>query len=62
AHRLSTVRNADRILVLEQGRIVESGSHEQLHAAGGVYRRLYDLQFADLDAAELAAPSALDPA
>jgi subfamily B ATP-binding cassette protein MsbA len=43
AHRLSTVRNADRILVLEQGGIVESGTHADLHRAGGVYRRLYDL-------------------
>jgi len=43
AHRLSTVRNADRILVLEQGGIVESGTHVDLHRAGGVYRRLYDL-------------------
>ena len=57
AHRLSTVRNADRILVLEAGAIVESGTHDQLHAAGGLYRRLYDLQFTDLDAA---APPALD--
>ncbi len=49
AHRLSTVRNADRILALEGGTIVEAGSHAQLHAAGGLYRRLYDLQFADVD-------------
>ncbi|HEY7838136.1 MAG TPA: ABC transporter ATP-binding protein [Terriglobales bacterium] len=51
AHRLSTVRNADRILVLDAGSIVESGTHDQLHAAAGLYRRLYDLQFADLDPA-----------
>jgi subfamily B ATP-binding cassette protein MsbA len=44
AHRLSTVHDADRILVLEEGRIVEQGSHAQLYAAGGVYRQLYDLQ------------------
>jgi subfamily B ATP-binding cassette protein MsbA len=49
AHRLSTVRSADRILVLEGGTIVECGNHAELHAAGGLYRRLYDLQFADLD-------------
>ena len=49
AHRLSTVRNADRILVLDNGAIVETGTHTELHAAGGLYRRLYDLQFADLD-------------
>lgn len=42
AHRLSTVRHADVIHVLDQGRIVESGSHEMLLAAGGAYRRLWD--------------------
>ncbi|MCE9626714.1 MAG: ABC transporter ATP-binding protein/permease [Candidatus Eisenbacteria bacterium] len=47
AHRLSTVQHADRILVFEHGRIVESGRHDTLHAAGGVYRRLHDLQFRD---------------
>ncbi len=44
AHRLSTVVDADRILVMEQGRIVEQGSHEQLLAQGGVYRQMWDLQ------------------
>ena len=47
AHRLSTVTNADLILVLDEGRIVESGRHEELLAAGKVYRKLYDLQFKD---------------
>jgi subfamily B ATP-binding cassette protein MsbA len=47
AHRLSTVQHADRILVFEHGRIVESGRHDELHAANGVYRRLHDLQFRD---------------
>jgi len=46
AHRLSTVRNADCILVLEDGRIVESGSHDALLERGGVYHRLYRSQFA----------------
>lgn len=45
AHRLSTVERADRILVLEQGRIVETGSHAELLATGGVYADLYRLQF-----------------
>ena len=44
AHRLSTVRNADLILVLEQGEIVERGTHNQLLAQDGYYRRIYDLQ------------------
>jgi subfamily B ATP-binding cassette protein MsbA len=45
AHRLSTVVKADRIVVMEEGRIVEEGAHEELLSNGGTYRRLYDLQF-----------------
>ncbi len=52
AHRLSTVRKADRIVVLKKGKIVESGTHDELIANGGVYRRLYQLQFADTDEEE----------
>jgi len=48
AHRLSTVTSSDVILVIDEGRIVEAGKHEQLVAAGRVYRRLYDLQFKDM--------------
>jgi subfamily B ATP-binding cassette protein MsbA len=47
AHRLSTVRRADRIAVMENGRITELGSHEDLLARGGMYSRLYQLQFGE---------------
>jgi subfamily B ATP-binding cassette protein MsbA len=47
AHRLSTVEQADRILVMRDGRVVESGTHRELLAAGGHYATLYQLQFAD---------------
>ena len=49
AHRLSTVRRADRIAVMEDGRITELGSHEELLAHGGTYSRLYHLQFGEDD-------------
>jgi subfamily B ATP-binding cassette protein MsbA len=47
AHRLSTIRNTHRIVVLSEGQIVEEGSHDQLMALNGEYRRVYDLQFKD---------------
>ncbi|MCK4420592.1 ABC transporter ATP-binding protein, partial [candidate division WOR-3 bacterium] len=49
AHRLSTVRNADRIIVIDKGEIVEEGSHKELFESGGLYARLYELQFKDED-------------
>src|SRR5690606_26215157 len=49
AHRLSTVRHADRIVVIADGRIVEEGRHEELIARQGLYRRLYEMQFQERD-------------
>ena len=50
AHRLSTIKNADEIAVVDDGRIIEQGSHDELIRKDGVYRKLYDLQFRDSDA------------
>jgi subfamily B ATP-binding cassette protein MsbA len=55
AHRLSTVRRADRIIVLENGAIADSGTHDDLLGRLGTYRRLYDLQFLDLDTGKVLA-------
>src|SRR5262249_38296804 len=59
AHRLATVRRADKILVLEDGQIRESGTHAELLARGGTYARLHSLQFADEDL--VAAPNGALP-
>ena len=47
AHRLATIRGADRIVVMDAGRIVETGTHTELVEAGGLYSRLAALQFTD---------------
>ncbi len=58
AHRLSTVRRADKIIVLVRGRIVEEGTHEELFARGEEYRKLYDLQFMTAPEADVATAAA----
>ncbi|MEU7958379.1 ABC transporter ATP-binding protein [Micromonospora humida] len=62
AHRLSTIRDAHLILMMENGRIVEQGTHQQLLAARGAYHRLYQAQFAAAVVEDEAAPAAAAPA
>ena len=49
AHRLSTIKKADRIIVLDKGRILQSGTHHELYESGGLYKKLYELQFSGHD-------------
>jgi ATP-binding cassette subfamily B protein len=50
AHRLSTIKHVDRIIVLHKGLVVEDGTHEDLMARNGYYRRLYQLQYQEQEA------------
>jgi ATP-binding cassette subfamily B multidrug efflux pump len=49
AHRLATIRNVDRIIVLQQGRLVEQGDHDTLIEQGGIYAQLYHLNYTSFD-------------
>jgi subfamily B ATP-binding cassette protein MsbA len=53
AHRLSTIKNADKVIVLERGKVMESGSHQELLALDGIYKKLYDIQFTEKQGEQL---------
>jgi ABC-type multidrug transport system fused ATPase/permease subunit len=57
AHRLSTIKNADRILVIHRGEIWEQGNHKELLKQGGLYARLYDLQYSFQERTQMATSS-----
>ncbi len=61
AHRLTTIRRVDRIIVLENGHITDSGTHDDLLTRLGTYRKLYELQFMDLDNKGLEQPAEVEP-
>lgn len=56
AHRLTTIHRADKIVVLDRGRVVDTGTHDQLMLRGGIYRDLYDLQFSDGEESVVSSP------
>ncbi len=53
AHRLSTIRKADKIVVMERGKIIQTGTHAELLEQGGIYKKLYELQFAEEEVKEI---------
>ena len=59
AHRLSTVRSADRIFVIDRGKIKEEGTHDELMAKDGVYKTLYESQFADVETIDLSSAASI---
>jgi ABC-type multidrug transport system ATPase subunit len=61
AHRLSTIQYVDRILVIHKGRIVEEGTHRGLLARGGIYTKLYQLQYRDQEMRPVAEPGTSPP-
>ena len=60
AHRLATIQRADRIFVIDDGAIVETGKHDELLAKGGVYAKLYEIQFRVRERATAAAAASAD--
>jgi subfamily B ATP-binding cassette protein MsbA len=61
AHRLTTIRRVDRIIVLENGHITDSGTHDDLLTRLGTYRKLYELQFLDLESKGIEQPAEVEP-